>query len=165
MTCTKRQVGCRSRPLLLPTSIYRQSVDGRSANRPGSLTSQNKNVGPKGHATHQAGKCYAVLFFLVLFVEGVHDQVVHGFQFSFILDSGEDALAVFFHTLEDAHFQLILLAHAGGDHGHVGLAVVFQGGENFQLVLGAVLVHDGDKIRTIVICHCLFLQSFLIALL
>ena len=35
MTCTKRQVGCRSRPLLLPTSIYRQSVDGRSANRKG----------------------------------------------------------------------------------------------------------------------------------
>ena len=51
----ERQVGCRSWSLLLPTSIHRQSVDGRSANRAGNLTSQIKNVGPKGHATHQAG--------------------------------------------------------------------------------------------------------------
>ena len=35
MTCTKRQVGCRSRPLLLPTSTIRQSGGGRSANRKG----------------------------------------------------------------------------------------------------------------------------------
>jgi hypothetical protein len=35
MTCTKRQVGCRSRPLLLPTSAVCQSRGGRSANRKG----------------------------------------------------------------------------------------------------------------------------------
>ena len=33
MTCTKWQVGCRSQPFLLPTSIRRQSADGRSANQ------------------------------------------------------------------------------------------------------------------------------------
>lgn len=59
MTCTKRQVGCRSQPLLLPASAHGQSQGGRSANRQGSLTSQFKNVGPKGRTTHQAGKIKA----------------------------------------------------------------------------------------------------------
>ena len=49
MTCTKWQVGCRSRPSLLPASTHRLSVGGRSAIQPGSLTSRSKNVGPKGH--------------------------------------------------------------------------------------------------------------------
>ena len=35
MTCTKRQVGCRSQPLLLPASTQRHGVGGRSANRRG----------------------------------------------------------------------------------------------------------------------------------
>ena len=56
MTCTKWQVGCRSRRSLLPASTARRSVGGRSAIPPGSLTSRFKNVGPKGHDTHQAGK-------------------------------------------------------------------------------------------------------------
>lgn len=55
MTCTERQVGCRSLPLLLPASAVRQSGGGRSANRQRSLTSQFKNVGPNGHTTYQAG--------------------------------------------------------------------------------------------------------------
>lgn len=55
VTCTNRQVGCRSWPLLLPTSTDRHSVGGRPANRAGSPASLYKNVGPKGHATHQAG--------------------------------------------------------------------------------------------------------------
>ncbi len=49
MTCTKWQVGCRSRPSLLPASTTRLRVGGRSAIQPGSLTSRSKNVGPKGH--------------------------------------------------------------------------------------------------------------------
>ena len=56
MTCTKWQVGCRSRLSLLPTSTQRQSVGGRSAIQPGSLTSRYKNVGPKGRTrTKQEG--------------------------------------------------------------------------------------------------------------
>ena len=78
-------------PLLLPTSTPRQSGGGRSANRQGSLTSRLKNVGPKGHTTHQAGN---VLFLFVL-VKGIHDQIVYGPQLLFVLNDAEDALAVF----------------------------------------------------------------------
>ena len=55
MTCTKWQVGCRSGFSLLPTSTQCQSMGGRSAIQPGSLTSLDNDVGPTGHIAHRAG--------------------------------------------------------------------------------------------------------------
>lgn len=47
MTCTKGQVGCRSRRSLLPASTRRRSAGGRSAIPPGSLTSRKRKCGSK----------------------------------------------------------------------------------------------------------------------
>ena len=54
------------------------------------------------------------LFLFLFFVKRVHDQVVHSLQLSLILDGGEDALAVLFHSLQNADLQLFLIAGAGG---------------------------------------------------
>ena len=63
-------------PLLSFTvpNIHLSSKRKREVYKPGrKLTSLIKNVGPKGHITHRAGK---KSFFL--FVQLIHDQIVHG---------------------------------------------------------------------------------------
>lgn len=56
ITCTIWQVGRLSLLSLLPTSVFSQSWDGRSAIHQRSGASLEKNVGLSGHITHQAGK-------------------------------------------------------------------------------------------------------------
>ena len=103
-----------------------------------------------------------LLFFVVLGVKLIHDQIVDSLQLFFILNGAQDGFTVFLHTLENADFQIFFLVHAGRNHGEIRKAVVFQLAQHFQLEFSAVFVNDGHKIRTVLIFHneILLIHSF-----
>ena len=52
--------------------------------------------------THHAPSRKKLLFGLRVFVERIHDQLIHSFQFSFVFNGAEDSFAVLVNGFEDA---------------------------------------------------------------
>ena len=48
---------------------------------------------------------------------------------------------------------------SGGNHSKIGIAVIFQSAEHFQFIFCAVFIHNGHKIRTVLIFHNEFLLT------
>ena len=101
------------------------------------------------------------LFFLVLGKKFLHELVVDCVDLLVAVQGGEDLLAVFQDGLEDHEAQLLFVLGflafvLGGEEGQVGLAVIFDGVEMFQLELVAVVIGDGDEICAVLFAHAMF---------
>ena len=109
-------------------------------------------MGLSGPVTHPAGNEPSIfaVFGVVILIHEVHERLIDVFQLLVVLDRLEHLLAVFLDRAQDADLQIFaVLVGIGGDQRQIAMPLVFQLRQDLKLVFLAVLVGDGDIVRTV----------------